>query len=328
MAAARFSPYPPLVECYDVLKSALQTPSIATGEFQVPDFERLWPRLQQLGLNAYEARTYLVLLGHPRFKAMEAAARANVPRQKIYEVLDSLYEKGFAEVLQEKTKSFSAVEPAVAIPAFLSRKQRELAEQVEEQQRQASHVVRALEALCAHGIAERANLDYLRIINEAAQTASHFRDMLESAREEYIEFARPPYAVDPLDELLVRQACQRGVRIRLLIEPHNPELEPQLRQAQEYRNRLLEYLDAGVEIRELAELPMKLALFDGRQGILALPDPLATRQTWTAIRFDHAGFASAMRELFELRWAAAGVSSSLSSPTSPHSPAGVAGSSE
>ncbi|MCU0227705.1 MAG: TrmB family transcriptional regulator, partial [Bryobacterales bacterium] len=205
----------------------------------MPDFERLWPRLQQLGLNAYEARTYLVLLGHPRFKAMEAAARANVPRQKIYEVLDSLYEKGFAEVLQEKTKSFSAVEPAVAIPAFLSRKQRELAEQVEEQQRQASHVVRALEALCAHGIAERANLDYLRIINEAAQTASHFRDMLESAREEYIEFARPPYAVDPLDELLVRQACQRGVRIRLLIEPHNPELEPQLRQAQEYRNRLL-----------------------------------------------------------------------------------------
>src|SRR3984893_4627257 len=57
------------------------------------EFERFWRRLQQLGLNAYEARSYLVLIGHQRFKALELAARAHVPRQKIYEVLDSLVEK-------------------------------------------------------------------------------------------------------------------------------------------------------------------------------------------------------------------------------------------
>lgn len=277
----------------------------------MPDFERLWPRLQQLGLNAYEARTYLVLLGHPRFKAMEAAARASVPRQKIYEVLDSLYEKGFAEVLQEKTKSFSAVEPGVAIPAYLARKERELAEHLEEQKLQASHVVQAIEALCSRGIAERANLDYLRIINEASQTASHYREMLEAATQEYLEFARPPYAVDPLDEMLVKQACARGVRIRLLIEPQHPHIDHDRNAAGHYRERLKEYQAAGVEIREAPELPMKLALFDSKQGILALLDPLSTRQSWTAIRFDHAGFAAAMRELFELRWRATPAANSL-----------------
>lgn len=277
------------------------------------DFERLWPRLQQLGLNAYEARTYLVLLGHPRFKAMEAAARANVPRQKIYEVLDSLLEKGFAEVLQEKTKSFSAVEPAVAIPAYLSRKEREYTEQIQEQKMQAARVVQAIESLCSKGITERANLDYLRIINEAAQTASHYREMLEGARQEYLEFARPPYAVDPLDEMLVRQACARGVRIRLLIEPQQAAVEHDREMAAHYRARLVEYEAEGVEIREATELPMKLALFDGKQGILALLDPLTTRQSWTAIRFDHRGFAAAMRDLFELRWQAAGTQSRVSS---------------
>lgn len=265
----------------------------------MPDFERLWPRLQQLGLNAYESRTYLVLLGHPRFKAMEAAARANVPRQKIYEVLDSLLEKGFAEVLHEKTKSFSAVEPSVAIPAYLTRKEREFTEQIHEQQAQGARVIRDLEKLYASGISERANLDYLRIINEAAQTAGHYREMLEAATEEYLEFARPPYAVDPLDEQLVRDACARGVRIRLLIEPHHEMTE-------HYRQRLREYAAVGVEIREAPELPMKLALFDGKQGILALLDPLTTRESWTAIRFDHPGFATAMRELFASRWQAAG----------------------
>src|ERR1700733_9141177 len=93
------------------------------------DFQRFWRRLQQLGLNAYEARSYLVLVGHPRFKALELAARSHVPRQKIYEVLDSLVEKGFSQVVQEKTKLFSAVPPNQAIPAYLARK-RQAIEQV------------------------------------------------------------------------------------------------------------------------------------------------------------------------------------------------------
>ena len=42
------------------------------------DFQRLWRRLQQIGLNAYEARTYMVLLGQPRFKALELASRLNL----------------------------------------------------------------------------------------------------------------------------------------------------------------------------------------------------------------------------------------------------------
>src|ERR1051326_8931410 len=94
------------------------------------EFQRFWRRLQQLGLNAYESRSYLVLLGHPKFKALELAARAHVPRQKIYEVLDSLVEKGFAQVVQEKTKLFSAVEPTLAIPSYLARKRQALEQEL------------------------------------------------------------------------------------------------------------------------------------------------------------------------------------------------------
>src|SRR5215208_7602581 len=99
------------------------------------DFQRFWRRLQQLGLNAYESRSYLVLLGHPKFKALELAARAHVPRQKIYEVLDSLVEKGFAQVVQEKTKLFSAVEPSLAIPGYLARKGEAMQRELEDQSR-------------------------------------------------------------------------------------------------------------------------------------------------------------------------------------------------
>src|ERR1700730_692380 len=114
------------------------------GELVEVEFQRFWRRLQQLGLNAYESRSYLVLLGHPRFKALELAARAHVPRQKIYEVLDSLVEKGFAQVVQERTKLFSAVEPSLAVPSYLGRKSQALQQELTDQGRMAGGLIEDL----------------------------------------------------------------------------------------------------------------------------------------------------------------------------------------
>jgi HTH-type transcriptional regulator, sugar sensing transcriptional regulator len=264
-------------------------------------FQRFWRRLQQIGLNAYEARSYLVLIGHPRFKALELAARAHVPRQKIYEVLDSLVEKGFAQVVQEKTKLFSAVEPALAIPAYLAGKRKLLEHEFTEQTRTANGLIEDLNEAYSEGQGERGTLDYLRIVSEPAQTAVQYRRMLAEVQTEYLEFSRPPYAVDPLDEQLVKQARLRGVRCRLLLEAGTVD--------DEHRQRLEDYQQAGVEIRMATSLPMKLALFDCRQGMIALLDPVITRPAWTAVIFDHSGLGEAMKGLFEDHWRRAAADS-------------------
>ena len=107
-------------------------------DFAEVEYQRFWKALQQLGLNAYEARTYLVLLGHSRFKALELAPRSHVPRQKIYEVLDSLVEKGFARVVQDRTKLFSAVEPNLAIPGVSGAQTEMLEHEITDQTRAAA----------------------------------------------------------------------------------------------------------------------------------------------------------------------------------------------
>lgn len=265
-----------------------------TQELAEIEYQRYWRRLQQLGLNAYESRSYLVLLGHPKFKALELAARAHVPRQKIYEVLDSLVEKGFAQVVQERTKLFSAVEPNLAIPAYLARKRQVLEEELHDQNRLATALADDLKSIYSEGQGGRGTLDYLRIVTEPAQTAAEYRRMLSEVRREYLEFSRPPYAVDPLEEKLVKQARLAGASCRLLLE------SGQLDDA--HRQRLEEYQQAGVEVRQAGSLPMKLAVFDGRQGMMALLDPVITRPTWTAVVFDHEGMGEAMKGLFESHW--------------------------
>jgi hypothetical protein len=258
------------------------------------EYQRFWKGLQQLGLNAYEARTYLVLLGHARFKALELAPRSHVPRQKIYEVLDSLVEKGFARVVQDRTKLFSAVEPNLAIPAYLARRRKILEHELTNQARSANNLMEDLNGLYSEGRGGRGTLDFLRIISEPAQTAAEYRRMLGDVTAEYLEFSRPPYAVDPLDELLVRQARLNGVSCRLLIESGTLD--------EHHRQRLGEYGTAGVEIRQAPSLPLKLALFDGRSGLIALLDPVISKPTWTSLVFEHAGLGEAMKHLFEDRW--------------------------
>ncbi|WP_238325932.1 TrmB family transcriptional regulator [Bryobacter aggregatus] len=253
--------------------------------------------MQQIGLNAYESRSYLVLLGHTRFKALELAARAQVPRQKIYEVLDSLVEKGFAHVVQERTKLFSAVEPTLALRGYLNRREESLKQEIEEQSRNAVELADELSKTYAPADGARGNLDYLRIVSDPSQTAKHYRLMLQNVKTEYIEFSRPPYAVDPLDERLVRQAIERGVKCRLLIEQGTLDAT--------HRKRLEEYAEAGVEVRESEKLPMKLAVFDNSVGLVALLDPVLTRPTWTAVVFEHPGFAEAMHALFHNHWKSA-----------------------
>jgi HTH-type transcriptional regulator, sugar sensing transcriptional regulator len=258
------------------------------------DYQLNWRKLQQVGLNAYEARSYLVLMGHPRFKALELAARAHVPRQKIYEVLDSLVEKGFAQVVQEKTKLFSAVDPSLAIPGYLARRSRALQQELTEQARLATGLIEDLRAAYDEGQGGRGTLDFLNLVNDPTQTAIHYRRMLTVVANDYAEFSRPPFAVDPLDEQLVKEAAARGIVCRLLIEAAPMD--------EEHRARLKEYRDSGIEIRFLERLPLKLALFDGKCGLVALLDPVITRPSWTAVVFEHDGFAEAMSGLFESYW--------------------------
>ncbi len=270
-----------------------------TRDLPEMDFQRFWRRLQQLGLNAYEARSYLVLIGHPRFKALELAARAHVPRQKIYEVLDSLVEKGFAQVVQEKTKLFSAVEPNLAIPSYLARRAQALQQEHTEQSRMGSGLIDDLTSAYSEGQGGRGTLDYLKIVSDPGQTAIQYRRMLADVKTEYVEFSRAPYAVDPLDEQLVKQARDRGVSCRLLIEGGQMD--------EAHRHRLADYAGVGVDVRQIDSLPMKLAVFDSTVGLIALLDPVITKPTWTSVVFEHSALGEAMRGLFENYWRRAGA---------------------
>jgi hypothetical protein len=196
--------------------------------------------------------------------------------------------------VQERTKLFSAVEPSLAIPAYLSRQRQALEQELADHSRAGAALTDELKALYSEGQGGRGTLDYLRIVSEPAQTAAEYRRMLAEVRKSYLEFSRPPYAVDPLKEQMVKQAAANGVGCRILLEAATLD--------EEHRQHLTDYVAAGVEVRVADSLPMKLAVFDGGRGLVALLDPVVTRPAWTSVVFDHAGMGEAMQGLFDVHW--------------------------
>jgi sugar-specific transcriptional regulator TrmB len=70
--------------------------------------------LRELGLNAYEVDAYVVLLDCGQMTAMEISREAKVPYSKIYEVLNSLKEKGWIKSSETRPFKYYPVSPTEA----------------------------------------------------------------------------------------------------------------------------------------------------------------------------------------------------------------------
>jgi sugar-specific transcriptional regulator TrmB len=71
--------------------------------------------LREMGLNAYEIDAYVVLLEGGKMTAMEISREASVPYSKIYEVLNSLKQKGWVKSSENRPFKYHPVPPNEAV---------------------------------------------------------------------------------------------------------------------------------------------------------------------------------------------------------------------
>ena len=76
--------------------------------------ESVVEKLQRVGLTQYEAKAYLALLNTHLNTATQVSEKSDVPRTKIYTVLEALKHKGWVRVYSGVPLLFQAVEPLKA----------------------------------------------------------------------------------------------------------------------------------------------------------------------------------------------------------------------
>ena len=253
--------------------------------------------LTNLGLTRYQAAVYLALLERQDFTPSQLATRARVPRQRIYDVLASLCDRGLCiERHSGRQRLFRAVDPASALATLVQAKQRQYEAELARQQQQTEEMVASLAPLYAAGHSTQDPLAYIEVLSEPNRIVDRGTHLAQSAQQSICVFFTYPSLLSHEAGLrLVQNPLNRGISYRTIYEYNvwqDPSSREFIRQCQDW----------GQQVRFVPELPFKMQLFDERVTLLSLQDPLAGTPSFTAVSITHPGLAKMLQIAFETLW--------------------------
>ena len=139
---------------------------------------RLIRDLTGLGLTTYEAKAYVALLGRDSFTAAQVARQGQLPRQRIYDVLGSLVEKGLASSRPGSVVKYAAVAPELAIERLVAAHRRSMGRS----SARAEMVIAELTPVFATGRAHTDPLEYIEVLRDAGAINERFAELQNSVK--------------------------------------------------------------------------------------------------------------------------------------------------
>ncbi len=248
-------------------------------------------RLAELGLTTYEAKVYLALVRREVSSAADVARLAGIPRQRIYDVLASLVQRGLASERPGKPTRYAAVSPAFAIERLVIARREEL-DRIE---RSGKELIDQLEPEFAAGRKERDPLDYIEVLRDRAAINERFVELQAGIRDEILVFTKPPYAT-PAQENVEGLVVTRRFRARSVYE-YSALDDPA------FAAGVRRFVEEGEEARFVEELPLKLVIIDEAIVMFGMEDPVAGRSDLTLAVVEHHALAALLKIAFEAVWA-------------------------
>jgi sugar-specific transcriptional regulator TrmB len=247
-------------------------------------------RLTELGLTSYEAKAYVALTRRDSSTAAQTARLSNVPRQRIYDVLGTLVEKGLASTRPGDVVKYAATPPANALEGLLARRRQEL----ETMERSAAEMVAHLEPAYRAGQAQTDPLEYIEVLRDRRAINERFFELQENIKDEILVFTKPPYAT-PAQENPEGLEVASTHHARSLYE-YSAFADPA------FADGVRRFIEAGEDARFVPELPLKLVIIDEAIVMFGLEDPVAGSAGLTMMVVDHPALAQTLKVSFDAFW--------------------------
>ncbi len=255
--------------------------------------------LTALGLNAYESAAYIALLSRPELAPADVAKRAGIPRQRVYDVLGSLVDKGLCLVRDKSPKSYSAVDPAIALDLIAEERAAVLARQQEEARALATRLATELVPVFASGRGQNDPLAYVEVLSGQTRIAHRALALAEAAQKSINScIKRPMILSGEQNQTFMKAPLGRGLKYRALCEASAME-------ETELRGWLEQFCKLGLNTRLIPQLPLKMQSFDEEVALLSMQDPAGGKPSFTAVVIHNRGVTAMLNLAFEHLWAEA-----------------------
>lgn len=254
------------------------------------DDTNLIRQLTNLGLNGYEARAYVALTERGGCTAADVAKISGLPRQRIYDVLASLVEKGLASTRPGSVVKYVATEPGQAMEGLIVAHRQQLVDL----EAQAAAVGETLSPLFQAGQQHTDPMQYIEILRDRRAINARFDELQAAVQREILVFNKPPYAKRPQENTeglrVARTRTARGI--------YEVSLFDDLAATEGVRR----FCQAGEEVRVVPELPLKLAIIDEVIVMFGMEDPVAESAELTIMVVRHPSLAQVLKTAFNACW--------------------------
>jgi sugar-specific transcriptional regulator TrmB len=247
-------------------------------------------RLVDLGLTSYEAKAYLALVRRDASAAADVARLARIPRQRIYDVLATLVEKGLASQRPGPPTKYSADSPEFALERLVLARR----EEMDRLERASREMIELLAPAFAAGQKERDPLDYIEVLRDRAAINERFGELQEGIQEEILVFTKPPYAT-PAQENLEGLEVSATHRARSVYEYSALDDDA-------FAEGVRRFIEAGEEARFVEKLPLKLVIIDETVVMFGMEDPVAGESELTIVVVEHRALAGVLKIAFQAVW--------------------------
>ncbi len=236
--------------------------------------------MENLGLTSYEIRVYLSLLDAGSMTASDISKKSGVPYSKIYEVLNTLEEKGWLESDSSRPQKFFPKSPSSALETMKLRHENNFRES------QSAIANELMPMYTKSGMKERPEIwvargipNILTKVNEVIQNTQ--QELLVALPHVAENLARP---VQPI----LRTLHDRGVRVNILASA-------------KINSDIIKTLGRVSEVRQRDGLFGGGVIGDGRHVVILLGEGSGGMEP-IAIWADHAGLAGFAKGYFQYLW--------------------------
>ena len=247
-------------------------------------------RLVRLGLTTYEARAYVSLVRRDSYTAAQIARTAGLPRQRIYDVLASLVEKGLASARPGTVVKYAASAPDLAVERLVAAQRNEMSAL----ERDAADVIARLSPEYQAGQAHSDPLEYIEVLRDRGAINERFAELQAAVKREILVFTKPPYATPPQENVegieVTRTHRARSIYELSILD--DPKAEAGVRR----------FIEAGEEARFVVEVPLKLVIIDETTVMFGMQDPVAGQEELTIMVVEHPALAQTLKLAFDSVW--------------------------
>jgi sugar-specific transcriptional regulator TrmB len=247
-------------------------------------------QLTRLGLTSYEAKAYLTLIRRDSFTAAQVARQSGLPRQRIYDVLGSMVQKGLAVARPGNVVKYAATPPDAAINQLLANHRDDLS-RIENAARS---MVSDLEPAYRAGQRETDPLEYIEVLRDKRAINERFIELQSAVKKEILVFTKPPYATPPQENIEGLEVIASH-EARSLYE-YSIFDDPKVARGVE------RFVEAGEQARFVPSLPLKLVIIDETIVMFGMEDPVAGSSDLTIVTVEHQSLAKVLKTAFNAIW--------------------------